>query len=264
MHSLSLHHLGFRELDTAGLVKVAAAVGCDHVCTFVYNPPGIDLPAVSDADVEPLRKLLDDTGVRILGTSSYPMTETVDIAAYEEGFVRAARLGGRLATTRFVDLEESRITENFGRFAELAARYGITPTIEPMNWGYTDAFPQAVRVIKAVGAGTLTLDPLHILRTGTSMDYIESIEPALVRHIQLCDGPAHAPEEVYWHEGLEDRLPLGEGEYPLKRLLDMHSGEFPIVLEIPCEKLKKQGLAGVELAQRIVGRSRAWLDAHGG
>lgn len=263
MHALSLHHLSVMDLSAAELIDTAAALGCPHVCLFTFQPgSAVTMPLVHGGDVAPLRRQLRDAGVSVLGTTSFALEVDTDIAAYEAGVERSAGLGAQHANCRITDPDEARVIDHFGRFAEFCVQRGLVPLIEPSGYGNVDAQPQALRIIAAAGHGGLTLDPLHITRTGTPWESVEALDPALIGYVQLCDGPAEiSSPEAYFREGAFDRLPPGEGDYPLDRLLGVTPAGMPLSIEIPCQRLREQGLAGRELATEVVRRTRGWLAA---
>ena len=260
MHALSLHHLCVMDLSAAEVIDTAARLDCPHVCLFTFQPgAALAMPLVRDDEIAGLCAQLRDAGVSVLGTTSFALEADTDIAAYEAGVERSAALGAQHANCRIIDPDEARVIDHFGRFAGYCTRRGLIPLIEPSGYGHVDAQTQALRIIAAVGAGGLTLDPLHITRTGTSWDAVEALDPALIRYVQICDGPAEAPAEAYFAEGGFDRLPPGEGDYPLDRLLGVTPAGMPLSVEIPCKMLRDRGLAGRELAAEIIARTRAWL-----
>jgi sugar phosphate isomerase/epimerase len=262
MHGLSLHHLSVMDLSPAEVIDVAAELGCPHVCLFTFQPgAAVSMPLVHDADVARLRRQLRDAGVSVLGTTSFALEPDSDIASFEAGVERSAGLGAEHANCRITDDDEARVIDHFGRFAEFCEQRGLVPLIEPSGYGHVDAQPQALRIIDAVGHGGLTLDPLHIMRTGTRWEDVEALDPALIRYVQICDGPAEAGPDHYFDEGAYDRLPPGDGEYPLGRLLGVTPAGMPLSVEIPCRRLREKGLAGRELAAEIIRRTRAWLAA---
>ena len=262
MHALSLHHLSVMDLSPAELIDTAAGLGCAYVCLFTFQPgSAVSMPLVHDGDVAPLRRQLCDAGVSVLGTTSFALEADTDIASYEAGVERSAGLGAQHANCRITDPDEARVIDHFGRFAEFCVQRGLVPLIEPSGYRNTDAQPQALRIIAKVGHGGLTLDPLHITRTGTSWEEVEALDPALIGYVQICDGPADATAEEYFREGAYRRLPPGEGVYPLDRLLGVTPKGMPLSVEIPCQRLRDEGLAGRELATEIIRRTRAWLEA---
>jgi sugar phosphate isomerase/epimerase len=262
MHALSLHHLCVMDLSPAELIETAAELGCPHVCLFTFQPgSAVTMPLVRDGDVAAIRRQLCDAGVSVLGTTSFALEADTDIVAYEAGVERSAGLGAQHANCRITDPDEARVIDHFGRFAEYCVKRGLVPLIEPSGYRNTDAQPQALRIIKAVGHGGLTLDPLHITRTGTSWEAVEALDPALIGYVQICDGPAEiSSPDAYFREGAFNRLPPGEGDYPLGRLLGVTPKGMPLSVEIPCQMLREEGYAGRELAVEVIKRTRAWLE----
>ncbi len=262
MYALSLHHLCVMDVSAIELIDIAAELGCPHVCLFTFQPgDALAMPLVRDGDVAAVRRRLRDTGISVLGTTSFALLPATDIASYEAGVERSAQIGAQHANCRIIDEDESRATDNFGRFAEFCVARGLIPLIEPSGYAFVDAQPQALRIIAAVGHGALTLDPLHITRTGTAWEAVEALDPALIGYVQICDGPLEAPADHYMREGGVDRLPPGDGAYPLDRLLGVTPPGMPLSVEVPCQRLRDQGLAGRDLAIEIIRRTRAWLVA---
>src|SRR5437879_4610245 len=123
MRSLSLHHLVAREVSAAELVRIAADLGCRHVCLFVQDPnASLNFPVVEDARVSEVRRAMDDCGVTAYGLTSFAMTPDVDVRRYERALARGAELGGSLANVRIADPDEARATEQFGGFCDLTTR----------------------------------------------------------------------------------------------------------------------------------------------
>lgn len=254
---LSLHHLVALEITAAELVRIAAELGCEHVCLFTLDPGGRrPYPAVTDAEVPDLKALMDDHGITVCGLSSFPIAKVLDFDVYEAAIARGAALGASYVSTRPADGNEARMTENFGRIGEIAAGYGITPCLEFGGYGVTDALPQAVRIVRGAGSGKVILDALHVVRTGTTMEDARSIDPAIRGYIQLCDGPREATAEDYAREGGFDRLPPGEGMFPLRELLALIPADRPVSLEVPMERARGQGMDAWSRAKLIIDASR--------
>jgi sugar phosphate isomerase/epimerase len=266
MRALSLHHLAVTDVSPETLVEFAAELECSHICLITHLPgdaaPGV--PRVRDEDVEPLRRRMTDANIAALGITSFLFAPDTDVASFEPGLARGARLGAVCANSRISDTNEQRIADNFGVFAELCRRYDLKPCIEFTGYQKPDALPQALRIIHQTGHGALTLDPLHIARTGTPWAMLKDIDPTLIGYVQLCDGPLKATEEDYVkREPFLDRLPPGDGEYPLEKLLAATPPHYPISLEVPCIRLREQGLGPRALAREIVQRTRAHLASLG-
>lgn len=259
-HPLSLHHLVAPDVSAARLVRIAASLGCAHVCLFTQDPQAdMAFPTVAPQEMRELRATLAGEGVTAWGLAAFALTPELDPLAYHPALERAAMLGGARANMRVLDPDEARATDNFGAFATLCAGHGIIAGIEFTGFGLTDALPQAERIVRGAGQGGIALDALHVARTGTTDEQLSRLDPGLVSYVQLCDGPLEGSAEDYGREGAFDRLPPGEGAFPLRALIDKVPRDFPLSLEVPCERWRAQGMDPQERARRVVDATRGLL-----
>jgi sugar phosphate isomerase/epimerase len=197
--------------------------------------------------------------VSALGVASFAMTPEVNVSLYEAALQRGAQLGASCTSVRILDLDESRAARNFGDFCRMAVRHGIQPGIEFMGYGAVDALPQALRILKAAGCGKISLDTLHAVRTGTPMAALRQLDPSLIGYFQMSDGPLAAEASHYAREGAFDRLPPGEGEFPLREILPLVPGHLPISLEVPTQRWRAEGMDAEQRARRVVEATRRLL-----
>jgi sugar phosphate isomerase/epimerase len=257
MRALSLHHLVAPDVPAAELVRIAAELGCAHVCLFTQDPQApMSFPVLAEADLAGLRAVMDSCGVTAYGAASFALRPDGAVADFEAGLGRGARLGAVRANARVLDPDEARAIDTFAAFAELAARFGIEAGIEFMGFGTADALPQALRIVRAAGRGKIAVDALHLVRTGASP---ADLDPALIGYVQLCDGPLQATAADYAREGAFDRLAPGEGAFPLRELLAIVPADQPLSLEVPSERLRLQGLSALDRARRVVAATRRLL-----
>lgn len=257
---LSLHHLVAPDVTAAELVRIAADLGCRHVCLFTRDPnAGISFPVVTVEQLAELERAMQASGITAFGVAAFALTPEVEIDAYGEALRRGAQLGATRANVRILDPHEARATDNFGAFAELCAGNGISAGVEFTGFRAGGAFAQAVRMIRAAGRGQIVLDALHVVRTGTSLADLQKLEPDLIGYVQLCDGLLTATAADYAREGALDRLPPGEGEFPLRALLDLAPAGSTVSLEVPCERWRLAGVSAHERARRVVEATRRLL-----
>jgi sugar phosphate isomerase/epimerase len=159
------------------------------------------------------------------------------------------------------DEDEAWAIDSFARLGALALPLGLTPSIEFMGFDQPQLLDRTMRIILAAGIGTLTIDPLHIVRSNLSLDALRRIDPARIGYVQLCDGPLQAPEADYPFEAGRDRLPPGEGEFPLAEIMAVVPDGRPVSLEVPNDQLRDQGVspetrcrAAVEATRRLFER----------
>jgi sugar phosphate isomerase/epimerase len=184
----------------------------------------------------------------------------VEIAAFAGGLARAAALGASVANVRILDDDAARSADNLGRLDEAARGHGIEVSVEFTGYGVPHILGWTLDVIRRAGCGKVSLDPLHIARTGVPIEAIRRLDPGMIGYVQLCDGPLKATREDYGREGAYDRLPPGAGEFPLLDLLEATPPGFPLALEVPQERLLGKGASAMERARLAVDGARRLLD----
>jgi sugar phosphate isomerase/epimerase len=247
MRALSLHQVIAPDATPLDLVRTAAALDCPHVCLFTESAGAtFPFPVVQDADVPELRRAMDELGVSALGATTFPLAAATNVTAYAAGLERAGRLGASIASVRLADPDPGRRADNFARLAELAAPHGIELSIEFTGFGARTALDEALAAVAHAGRGGVTLDPLHVVRTGASLDTLRR-NRGRIAYVQFCDGPLAGAAQTYGVESGYHRLPPGEGEFPLLELLEIAPADLPISLEVPQEPARQ---AGVDVATR--------------
>jgi sugar phosphate isomerase/epimerase len=260
--SISLHHIMAPELSAPDFAALAGRLGCRHVCLFTQSPaPGWRFPVVDEANFAEVRRSLTDHHLTAYGVTSFAVLPQGDVAAYEPALERSAQLSAKYASVRIADDDEARATDTFARLAELAARYGIVASIEFTGYRAPEALDRTLRIIDGAGAGALSIDPLHIVRSGASLETMRDAGPQRIGYVQLCDGPAYAPEEAYLRESAAERLAPGEGAFPLSEILALAPPGRAVSLEIPSESQRQAGVPAEVRARHAVEATRRFLAA---
>jgi sugar phosphate isomerase/epimerase len=261
MRPISLHQIVVPEIPATELVRIAARLGCKHVCLFTEMVDGFTrFHVVRDEDIQELQRVMHENEVTAYGVTSFAIQPEIDIASYADGLDRGAQLGAQFASVRIPDIAAHGMASAFERFAMLAAGFGIMPSIEIVGFNDQLVVQRTLRIIEEVGTGTLTLDPLHIVRTG-ALEIYRRLTPSQIGYIQLCDGPLAATEQQYWHEAAAERLPPGEGEFPLDAILSLAPEGRAVSPEVPCERLHHEGRSPLDRASRVIAATRNLLEA---
>ena len=252
---IGLAALTVLELPHEEQVGVAAEAG--------YTDVGLRLlPVAGQPFNHPLRiaeleKRLADTGVRVLDIEVFRLTPETRIADFEPVFAAAARLRASDLLLHGADADESRLADTFGRFCDLAARYGLGANLEPMPWVDISTIAKARRVIERAGRphSAVLVDAIHFFRAGDSLD-----EPAGVplRYAQFCDARPQRPADMQEiiRQARSDRLMPGEGGLDLQGLLRALPADLPLSLEIPYAK----PLPPLERARRALESTKRLLQ----
>lgn len=237
MHPISLHHIVTPDVDAIRLVEIAAETGYEMVCLVAQIPTsGWDFPVVEAAQMPALQAALKAHGIEVYAVTSFPVQPEIDVASYKPALERSGELGARFVSVRIDDPDKARAADSFARLGEIAGQFGIVPSIEFMGFDKPDLLADTLEVLDRAGCGTLTLDPLHIMRSGTTLEAMAAAKDR-IGYVQLCDGKLAGTAENYLYEAGCDRLPPGEGEFPMFEMLELVSEESPVSLEVPMQPL---------------------------
>jgi sugar phosphate isomerase/epimerase len=162
-----------------------------------------------------------------------------------------AGLGARYAQLIGDDDDWARMTDNYARFCEIAAGFGLVAAIEaPVNSRKVNSVPLALKLIADVGRANaaIVLDPLQFFRSGDGVDVL-SDDARMFPYTQFNDGPAAGP-----------RCEPGTGVAPLHAILDALPDGLPISVEWspPADATQSANA----WAARALASTRHFLEAH--
>lgn len=270
---LALHHLTMRESPIEELIATAAETGCSDVCLFTHAPrvpvPGATFthfPTVDRSNLAGVKAALAEHRIGVTNIEFFPVTEDLDMADYAESFAIGAELGALRAVTHIHDPDFTRAVETLGKLCDFAATFNLKLGLEFM--GLTPACNSiglARRFVEGVGRGNIgiALDALHLVRTGGTAEDILAIPADLFCYAQICDGRGNEARADYRPEG-QDRLPPGQGEWPLRSIFSALPTEVPIDIEVPSTTQAAQGIPARSRAKAAVARTRELLLSIGG
>ena len=124
--------------------------------------------------------------------------------------------------------------------------------------------PDAIGLIERAGAtdAALTIDAVHLARSGGTPADVRVLDPALISYVQLCDGPAVIPADRYqWESGVERMLP-GDGELPLADLVEAVGSHVLLGVEAPSQRRREAGITNEEYAAQVMRSLLAVLGGH--
>lgn len=221
-------------------VSIAARLGYAHVGLRPWpNAPGgphqplIGQPQVLRETLAALR----DTGVGVFDLEIIRLQPAFDVHAWDALYELGATLQARNILVVSDDRDESRVGTHFGQLCEALRPYGLKAELEFMAWtGVRDA-QAAMRVLRAAGspsnAGVL-VDALHVGRSTTTLQDLQSIPRDWLNYVQLCDGTAgtHFTDDELIHTARCERLFPGEGTIDLNGILQALPQDLPISVEV--------------------------------
>ena len=256
---IGLAALTVLELPHEELVSVAAQAGYSDVGLRLVPVAGQPYHHALDPVV--IEKRLADTGLKVLDVEVFRLAPETNVKQLESVMATAAHLGASELLVHGADPNATRLTENFGRLCDLAARYRLAANLEPMPWVHVSNIEKALRLIDAAARdnSALLVDAIHFFRAGDSLEALTKVPRKRLRYMQLCDAKAEQPSDMQEiiRQARSDRLVPGEGGLDLKGLLAALPADVPLSLEVPVS----QQLAPLERARRAMAATRALFAA---
>ena len=262
---LSLAALTVLELTPPEMVSCAAAAGYSHVGIRLLpaTPTEPHYDIVGDTPMlREVERRLADTGIKVLDVEIFRLKPDTRVSDYEAAVATAARLGASELLVAGNDPDETRLTERFAAFCEVAQGYSLGASLEFMPWTDAKDLLQAARIVDRAArpnAGVL-IDPFHLSRSRSRIEDIATVAPAQLRFLQFCDVPAEIPStmEAILAEARAERLCPGEGGIDLVGLLRAVPRHIPVSVEVPMHTLART-VGATERARRALAGTRAVL-----
>jgi sugar phosphate isomerase/epimerase len=262
MTLLSLDHLTIFDVSPPELIDIAAGLDVPLVSLWTQLPLKADLPLVTQANKGETLARMRATGVKLGNMECFNLTPEV----VPEDFRPAVELGAELGATSLVainawDPQRSRALDNFAALCRIAAEFGMKVNVEFISMGKVRTLEDAVAFITDSGQSNVgvTVDALHLVRTGGTADDTRKVDPKLIGYVQICDGPAGLAREEWNDEGFEQRQVPGEGEFPLADIIAAVPPGVVIAAEVPQRSRREAGVSAAERARLAVEGTRRLL-----
>lgn len=234
MRPIGLDHLSLSDLGAVELIEVAAALGCAEVSLFVLPLPlGPYRDLINDrrARLEVLAALRD-TGLSVGVVEPFMLDAEPDWEMFKRTAEVAAELGGSMNALGF-DTDASRLRASVVRLAEIGRAAGARLVLEAFTLSQVRSQAAALALAREAGPDVgLTVDTLHVIRTGGCWADVVDLPPDRIAHVQFSDGPLIPPTDLLLEATLE-RLPPGEGEFGLAELLAIIPQHASLAVEAP-------------------------------
>lgn len=262
LHPFSLEHITAWEASPPELVDIAADLGCTAISLFLQGTDErvVAPPLVSDAALRrETSARLKGRGVQLGTIECFALAPDTRISDFSAALETGAGLGARNATAIVFDPEPARALDNFARLAELAASFSLNLNVEFLAFSNVPNLAAAARLVRASGQANagIVVDILHLTRSGGSVSDLHGADAELIRHSQICDGPATMPLELQmFHEGFEQRMLPGSGSFDLSGFLRGLPQGLLLGVEVPLKDLREQGIPARERARRAVEATR--------
>jgi sugar phosphate isomerase/epimerase len=252
------------DMSSAQLIALAAANGYDGVSLWVHAPVDtlpIPILRAGTAELRDVRKALDDAGLVANGVEVLDLSSALSGDAIRTVLDATVELGAKAITAVcFAPLTKAQLLDRLVPIAQDAAERGLHVTLEFMSRaiaGAINSLPDALDLAEATGMANvgLTMDMLHLTRTGATIEQIRAVPAERIFYVQLCDGPAEMPPQDQMSEAGWGRMYPGEGEFHLREMLAALPDGKPVGLEIP-----RACLASADIARDAMAAARGFLQ----
>lgn len=264
MTPIGLAHVTLLSVTPPDLVSTAAEAGYDFVGIRVQTAKPREQPYPmkpgSQMSRETLRRL-DDTGLKVYDVESVVLGPSAGPDDWRPALEAGAVLGARTISVAGIDPDRRRLTHALAALTADAKAVGIRPALEPISYHPVSTVTGAAELLAQVPGTAILLDALHIQRSGSTIDDVRALDPALLSCLQLCDGPLRAPNHLDLPYGMiakgsmpqvearVQRQLVGDGELPLADLLSATPEGTPLSVEVPHAKLQAK-LTPLKFAHR--------------
>ncbi len=240
MNELILAPTSLPDARPLDYLEAAIAAGFSEIGLRVHRSPGLPFhPVVGDhAVTAAIKRALAKSGVRVFDIYSFYLEPQTDVVQFEPAFELGAELGAKYAVVMGADPEWSRLCDNFERACRLADRYALVCTVESAVMRPLANLQQALQLVTTSGCANVAIciDPLNFARAGDSPAALRQIDPKLLPYAQITDGvigPDEPNPALLGRMGPNQRRLLGQGNIPLRDILDAIPCGVPLSIELP-------------------------------
>lgn len=259
-HPLSLAAGTLPEFPPEAVAEAAARAGFRHV-GFTIDPD-----AWTERRSLQLRRLVDANGLQVLDVEVAWIPAGGGIT---DGHRRLLDVGAALGATHLLTVSDEpdpgRAGDALRALCEQAETCGMRVALEFLMITAVRNLDGALAVLRHCDhpAASLLIDALHLQRAGHRPGDLAAVPPALLSYAQLCDGPRDcaADPAAYLRDALDLRSAPGEGDLPLRPLLDVLPAGCPLSLEIRSERYRSEYPEAADRAAAIRRRTLDFLAA---
>jgi sugar phosphate isomerase/epimerase len=247
--SLNMSTIMGQKLGFIKELEVAAQAGYKHCEIWV---PTLETYLKSGGTIADARKRIADLGIKVQNAIGFAQWIVDDESVRAKGIEQLKREMDLLAqlgchrtaappmgATKEAGLDLRRAAERYRVILDLGVSMGVTPQLE--MWGHSKNLNRVADVLfVAAEAGhpsaRLLLDVFHIYKGGSSVDCLHTVGQDAVEVFHVNDYiTSLAPDQITD----ADRIYVGDGEAPIKKILNLLKPEV-ISLELFNKELYKQ------------------------
>jgi sugar phosphate isomerase/epimerase len=262
VRKLSLASGVLPEFGALDVVRAGAEAGFDAVGFWV------DPAEWTAADTRAARAALGATDLSLLDVEVVWIKPDSDPDAHRRIIDVGAELGAANVLCVSSDPDMAATARKLAALCRHAEGSGIRVALEFGVFTEVKNLTQALAVIEQVAhpLAAVLVDPIHVDRSGTTVEQLAALDPTLLPYAQFCDALAARPEPNDFDAVIRDAVDLreqcGEGALPLSAMLDALPPHIPLSIELRSQALREGYPDAPARAAAVLEATRAWLAAH--
>lgn len=262
MRKLSLASGVLPEFGAADVVRAGADAGFDAVGFWV------DPAEWTAADTRAARSALAATNLSLLDVEVVWIKPDSDPDAHRRIIDIGAELGAANVLCVSSDADVGATAAKLAALCRHAEGSGMRVALEFGIFTEVKNLAQALAVIERADhpLAAVLVDPIHVDRSGTTVEQIAALDPTLLPYAQFCDARAHRPDlddlDAVIRDAVDLREQCGEGALPLAAMLDALPSHIPLSIELRSRALRDGYPDAPARAAAVLQATRRWLDAH--
>lgn len=261
MNPISLASGVLPEFGAAAVIEAAAEAAFD--AAGIWVEPG----EWSAADTSAARAALAAAGLPLLDVEVVWIKPDSSLDDYRKVIDVGAELGASNVLCVSSDPEAGATAAKLNALCRHAEGSGMRVALEFGIFTEVKNLAQALAILRRVDhpLAAVLIDPVHVDRSGTTVEQVAAIDPALLPYAQFCDAPAERPDPADFDAVITDAIDLreqcGEGALPLSAMLAALPAGIPLSIELRSRKLRDTYAEPVARARAVAAVTRRFLES---
>ena len=260
MHKLSLASGVLPEFGAVDVVEAGRAAGYDAVGLWV-EPSEWTAQTTRET-----RAALNGTGLPVLDVEVIWIKPDSALDDHRKVIDVGAELGAANVLCVSSDPDHGATADKLAALCRHAEGSGMRVALEFGIFTEVKDLRQALAILDRVGHPwrAVLIDPIHVDRSGTSIDQIAAIDRALLPYAQICDARGERPDPADFDAVITDAIDLreqcGEGVLPLAAMVAALPENIPLSIELRSAALREAFAHPALRARAVLDATRSWLD----
>lgn len=249
------------EFDAETVIAAAAEAGFDDAGLWIE--PHVWTPA----RLRSARQAIAASGVGVIDVEVIWIKPDSATDDHRKTIDIGAELGAKNALCVISDPEIARAGDRYAALCAHAGGAGLRLALEFGIFTEVKTVAMARGIVEAARnpAAAILVDPIHIDRSGATIDDIAAIPRDLLPYAQFCDAAADRPDpddfDAIIADAVDLRHQLGDGVLPLAGILRALPRDIPLSMELRSKALRDRYPEPVPRARAVLQATRRWLEA---